>query len=114
MKKIKYIEFLYLYRVDKYNTKYGSMVFECRFGLNLKDEEEFIRNFLIDGEWFIAKDLNLPSLQSENDLEEEWHEFIGIKPYHSPKIELNYPKWDDFCCNLPQNQYDTFVIKISV
>jgi hypothetical protein len=70
--------FVYLYRDAGNNKKWGEIVFSNSLENEYTDVEVCIRKYLIQGEYFVAKEIDLPDLHFEiydSDEDHEWHEF---------------------------------------
>jgi hypothetical protein len=76
------IRFSYLYR-DAGNYKlFGEKVFNNPENLSLEFVKSTIQLALIDGEFFIAEEWNLPKLEFEafiEKLDHQWHEFKKVE-----------------------------------
>ena len=90
------IKFSYLYRDAGNYKNYGEVVFHNPNDLSFKEIEGLIRSKLIEGQWFVVKDWNLPDLhfdRYDEDLDHGWHEFEGISYTNDPvnsDISLEY------------------------
>jgi len=88
------IVFEYLYR-DAGNFKnYGDAQFRNDTALPLDQIDERIREALIDGMYFSAEKLGLPTLYfdvSNEELDHEWHEFDCVREVDDG---ANLPKLD--------------------
>jgi len=72
----------YLYRDAGNNKIWGDVVFSNRMNLDVSVLEGDLKNALIDGDFFIAESVALPSLRFERydeDLDHGWHEYFSIK-----------------------------------
>ena len=72
----------YLYRDAGNNKVWGNAVFSNRLKIGAAVLREEIKNSLIDGEFFIAEDVFLPSLRfgvHDDDLDHGWHEYFSVK-----------------------------------
>lgn len=82
----------YLYRDAGNNKIWGDVVFSNRKNLDFSVLEKGIKNSLIDGEFFVAEDVGLPSLRFEHydeKLDHGWHEYFSIKKTaNSPNDDL--------------------------
>ena len=77
------IKFCYLYRDSANYKQYNQIVFSNANHVNIGMIRKIIKQNLIDGEWFIASNLNLPDLQPKNylwdsQIDHEWHEFESV------------------------------------
>lgn len=82
----------YLYRDAGNNKIWGDIVFSNRINLDVSKLEIDIKNALIDGEFFVAEDVGLPSLHFDRhdaELDHGWHEYFSIeKTDNSPNDDL--------------------------
>lgn len=89
------IVFEYLYR-DAGNFKnYGDAQFRNDTALPLDEIDERIRAALIDGMYFSAETLGLPTLyfdESNDELDHEWHEFDCVREVdedeNTPELDI--------------------------
>lgn len=75
------IQLNYLYRDGSNYKNYGNIVFSNPENIPLQTINEAILSNLIDGEFFIAADWNLPELffEYKNEDDHEWHEFQSVE-----------------------------------
>jgi hypothetical protein len=76
------ISLTYLYRDAGNNKIWGEVIFSNKMNFDVSTLEEKIKNELIDGEFFVAEDLCLPSLRFERydeELDHGWHEYFCVK-----------------------------------
>ena len=76
------IRFNYLYRDAGNYKQYGGVVFTNPNGRPVNEIDQTIRAALIDGEFFDARQWQLPDLRSEewdDELDHEWHEFESVE-----------------------------------
>jgi len=76
------IVFVYLYRDGGNFKNWGEACFKNEQGLSLEEIDARIRESLIDGMYFSAEQVGLPTLYFEerNDaLDHEWHEFDQVR-----------------------------------
>jgi hypothetical protein len=75
------IKFNYLYRDAGNYKQFGCVIFANPNNLTVDLIKSEIYSKLIDGEFFIASELNIPSLffENTNDLDHIWHEFHSIE-----------------------------------
>jgi hypothetical protein len=78
------IKFLYLYRHACNYKNFGEVVFGNYENLPTDEIRTAIQKSLIEGQWFVAKDLQLPSLffkefAYDDELDHNWHEFDDVK-----------------------------------
>jgi hypothetical protein len=76
------ILFEYLYRDAGNNKLWGDILLSNQKGLDVRHAESVIRSSLIDGEFFVAEDLNIPVLSFQRrdpDLDHGWHEFHSLE-----------------------------------
>jgi len=82
----------YLYRDAGNNKIWSDVVFSNRMNLDVCELETNIKNALIDGEFFVAEDVGLPSLcfdRYDEELDHGWHEYFSIKKTaNSPNDDL--------------------------
>jgi hypothetical protein len=78
---MKNIKFNYLYRDAGNYKQFGFVIFSNPNSLPTESIELEIHSKLIDGEYFIASQLNIASLffEGTNDLDHIWHEFDSIE-----------------------------------
>lgn len=78
---MKNIKFNYLYRDGGNYKQFGYIIFSNTNGLTTESIESEICSKLTYGEYFIASQLNIPSLffEDTNDLDHIWHEFDSIE-----------------------------------
>ena len=72
----------YLYRDSGNNKLWGGVVFSNKMDIDVCDLELCIRKSLIDGEFFVAKSVEVPSLRFDvydEELDHGWHEYFGIR-----------------------------------
>ncbi|HEY9035348.1 MAG TPA: hypothetical protein VIM96_01405 [Pseudomonadales bacterium] len=72
----------YLYRDAGNNKLWGNVIFSNHLNIELATLHEDVKNALIDGEFFVAEDVFLPSLRfdfPDNDLDHGWHEYFSVK-----------------------------------
>jgi hypothetical protein len=104
-----FIKFNYQFLIKNKIQLRGAFVFHSKTNLDLFLEEEYIREFLIDGQWFIAKDLEIPDLSEKIGFQlnsDEWHEFSQLEKMES--FEGESMDWSDFCDLLVEQKYDTY------
>jgi len=72
----------YLYRDGANYKNYHSEVFTNATNMPVPMILERIRSYLIEGEWFVAKEWNLKDLHSfkwDVDIDHNWHEFDCVE-----------------------------------
>lgn len=72
----------YLYRDAGNNKIWGHVVFSNRMNFDISELDKNIKNALLDGEFFIAEDVRLPSLHFDRydaELDHGWHEYFSIE-----------------------------------
>ena len=72
------IKFSYLYRDAGNYKNYGEVIFANPDEISLEELERLIKLKLIDGQWFYAKDWEIPDLHFDKwneDLDHGFHEF---------------------------------------
>ena len=92
------IKLSYLYRDAGNHKNFGEVVFENPQSWNLETFETIIRSHLIEEQWFVAKDWELPELYFEDwdsDLDHGWHEFDKVE-YTISKSNTAYSLNDFF------------------
>ena len=75
------ILFEYLYR-DAGNFKnWGEVIFSNKSNIPLAEIETEIRTNLIDGQFFVAEEVGVPTLYFDERTEDDhgWHEFDGVE-----------------------------------
>lgn len=75
------ILFEYLYRDAGNNKVWGEVVFTNKFNIDVTAIDESLKSGLIEGEFFVAKDIGIPSLQfgdHDEDLDHGWHEYFSV------------------------------------
>jgi len=75
------IKFNYLYCDAGNYKRYGSVVYTNHTNISLIKIENTIRENLIDGEYFIADEWQVPSLffETSNPDDHHWHEFSNVE-----------------------------------
>jgi hypothetical protein len=76
------IRFNYLYRDAGNYKQYSSVVFNNPNDRDPSEIEQTIRAALIDGEFFDARQWQLPDLrvgEYDDELDHEWHEFESVE-----------------------------------
>lgn len=87
------IKFNYLYRDASNYKQHGSIVYSNPNSVSLDIMKKAIIPNLIDGEFFVASDWELPSLLFETLTEDdhEWHEFASIElTDDEPQLSIEY------------------------
>ncbi|MFA5628524.1 MAG: hypothetical protein WC965_13780 [Thiohalomonadaceae bacterium] len=77
----------YLYRDAGNNKIWGNVVFSNRSNIGATSLHADMRNALIDGEFFIAEEVFIPSLcfdVHDNELDHGWHEYSSVKETSEP------------------------------
>ncbi|HEY6434960.1 MAG TPA: hypothetical protein VIY47_00085 [Ignavibacteriaceae bacterium] len=74
------IKFSYLYRDGANYKQFNEIVFSNPSNLTVREIEMAIKEKLIDGQWFVAKDWELPDLHFkeyawDSEIDHDWHEF---------------------------------------
>ncbi|MBE0644171.1 MAG: hypothetical protein IH600_08835 [Bacteroidetes bacterium] len=75
------VVFKYLYRDAGNNKLWGDIILTNRSDIDVQSAETTIRSSLIDEEFFIAEQIEVPVLSfdsHEPDLDHGWHEFHSI------------------------------------
>lgn len=73
----------YLYRDAGNNKRWGNITLSNRDRVKYDELRSSIRSNLIDGEFFVAETVGLPTLYFEShdpDLDHGWHQFHDIQP----------------------------------
>lgn len=86
------IKFSYLYRDYSNYKKFNSIVLSNSDNISISEVEKSIRENLIDGEFFNAQNVGLPSLffDEKNEDDHMRHEFESIQETtDTPNIEVN-------------------------
>ena len=75
------IKFNYLYRDGNNYKQFGYIIFCNPSNVDVEVIESIIRSELIDGEFFIAENWDIPTLFFEvhNEDDHAWHEFSSIE-----------------------------------
>lgn len=81
------IKLSYLYRDYSNYKQYGSVIFANPNNVAFETVMHIIASNLIDGEYFIAQDWDVPELffDERNEDDHQWHEFEALK------LHLNQP-----------------------
>jgi hypothetical protein len=74
------IEFMYLYRDGANYKRCGSVGFTNKHNLTINDIDTRLRSTLSDGEYFIARQINIPEVYFDgvDDDDHCWHEYDGV------------------------------------
>jgi hypothetical protein len=87
------ISFEYLYRDAGNNKIWSNVIFSNKTDIDLGKLDTDIKNALIDGEFFVAKEVAIPVLRFERydeDLDHGWHEYFSvIKTDEYPNDEMS-------------------------
>ncbi|WP_185974306.1 hypothetical protein [Litoribacter populi] len=78
----KNIRFYYLYRDAANYKQFGSVVISNPEDLTLEELDLFLKENLIQEEFFVPSNLGLPNLQTSPynpDLDHEWHQYEQLK-----------------------------------
>lgn len=78
------IKFSYLYRDAANYKNYNEVVFDNAENLPIQSIETVIKENLIEGQWFIAREWNLPDMHFKNypwdsEIDHDWHEFDSLE-----------------------------------
>jgi hypothetical protein len=78
------IKFYYLYRDGANYKNFNEIIFSNPNDLKLNLIEEIIRKHLIDGQWFVSKEWNVPDLHFrefswDSEIDLDWHEFERVE-----------------------------------
>lgn len=76
-----HIQLSYMYRDGSNYKKHGSVVFSNTTNITPEVIKDIVTSNLIDGEYFIAEDWDLPSLffEDKNEDDHQWHEFVSLE-----------------------------------
>lgn len=93
MKGPEYIEFSYLYRDSGNYKNYGSVYMHNSKRKPLETLEKEMHSYLIDQDFFYAKDIGVPHLFFEDSTPDDvtWHEFIELleaSPEEKPDLDI--------------------------
>jgi len=93
MKGPKHIEFSYLYRDSGNYKNFGSVYIHNSKRKPLETLEEEVHSYLIDRNFFYAKDIGVPPLFFEDNTPDDvtWHEFIEVleaSPDEEPYLDI--------------------------
>ena len=83
------IVFEYLYRDGGNFKNWGEACFKNEQGLSLEEIDAQIRECLIDGMYFTAEKVGLPTLyfdEHNDELDHEWHEYDQVKEDHERTV----------------------------
>lgn len=75
------IKFSYLYRDVANYKQWHEEVYSNQYNFPIEEIDEFIRNCLIDGEWFYVNEWKLKDLHVylwDNEIDHTWHEFDSV------------------------------------
>jgi len=85
------IKFNYLYRDGGNYKNYGFVILaNINSAIEVGQLESRIRKHLIDGEWFYANKVAIPSVRFskwDDDLDHEWHEFESVELTDEPQTD---------------------------
>ena len=78
------IKFNYLYRDGANYKNYNEVVFDNAKNLSIQSIETVIKENLIEGQWFIASDWNLPDMHFkdypwDSEIDHDWHGFDSLE-----------------------------------
>jgi hypothetical protein len=76
------IKFEYLYRDAANYKNWGDVIFRNASGSSINELDEKLRNALIDSEFFVAVDVDIPDLRFETHIDEfdhDWHVFHALQ-----------------------------------
>lgn len=85
------IKLNYLYRDFSNYKKFGSIIISNPNNLPFQIIKSSIKEYLIEGEYFNADQLKLPSLffEDKNEDDHEWHEFESLElTNHLPEVDF--------------------------
>lgn len=103
------VKFLYLYRDAGNNKQYNEVVFSNESGMSIDHLRTTIENNLIEGQWFVAKDLGLQDMFFKEygwdpDLDHNWHEFEDVEM--TEEATTSEEDIADFLATLSSQKYD--------
>ena len=83
------IKFTYLYRDASNYKQHNEVVFANPNELIIQKIQSSITENLIDRNWFVAKDWNVPDLHFkeydwDNEMDHNWHEFASVEETNEP------------------------------
>lgn len=81
------IRFEYLYRCAGNYKNWGEVVFRNSAGESAESLETRLQDGLIDGEFFVAEQVGLPTLyfdEVDSELDHGWHEFSSLRETDEP------------------------------
>ncbi len=84
------IKFSYRYRDAANYKQWHEEIFTNQHGFAIAEIEAFIRNCLIDGEWFYVDEFGLKDLhvhQWDNELDHLWYEFDSVTETNTPATQ---------------------------
>lgn len=94
------IKFSYLYRDAANYKQWHEEIFTNQYNFPIKEIDEFIRNCLIDREWFYVNEFGLKDLHVhtwDNEIDHIWHEFDCITETSEPATKKDIA---DFLLNI--------------
>jgi hypothetical protein len=77
----------YLYRDAGNNKVWAEVVFHNTKNIDVVHLDAMLRNSLIDRQFFVAEDLEVPALAFDRydaELDHGWHEFVGVYESEEP------------------------------
>lgn len=89
----------YLYRDAGNNKNWQAINFSNTLQQPVSDIEEQIRAYLIDGRYFVAEQLDLPTAYFDNhdpELDHNWHEYSELKTTDEPVTDSSKRDISDF------------------
>ncbi len=82
------IKFSYLYRDGSNYKQYNEVIFSNPNAINVLYIYQAIKQHLISGQWFVAKDWALPDMHFKEyfpdvEIDHDWHEFEEVEETQS-------------------------------
>ena len=86
------IKFSYLYCDGGNYKQYNAIVFANPNEVSLQNIQSAIAESLLDGNWFVAEEWNVPDLHFKqyewgDQADHEWHEFTSVEETSNPPTE---------------------------
>ncbi len=85
------IKFEYLYRDAANYKNWGDVIFNNVSGSDINALESKLRGVLIDGEFFVVKDFDVPDLrfpEHVDELDHDWHAFHALECTEEPPNDI--------------------------
>jgi hypothetical protein len=86
------IRFAYMYRDASNYKQHGEVIFSNEKQLSVEEIEKQIHYFLNDGEFFIARQIDLEErfFDALNDDDHPWHEFVRVEATNDPIFDPDH------------------------